>query len=72
MYANKSEWGGRPNIEEVLMLKLRCVFKARRVLLTTVERVKIKRLFTAFCYNLYQVYTFQKQGAPERASVSYR
>lgn len=41
------------------------VFKAGHVLVTTVKRVKIKMLFTAFCYNLCQVYTLRKQGAIE-------
>lgn len=41
------------------------VFKAGHVLVTTVKRVKIKMLFTALCYNLYQVYTLRKQGAIE-------
>jgi IS5 family transposase len=44
---------------------IKCVFKAGHVLVTTVERVKIKMLFTAFGYNLYQVYTLRKQGAIE-------
>jgi len=44
---------------------IKCVFKAGHVLVTTVERVKIKMLFTAFCYNLYQVYTLQNKRAVE-------
>jgi IS5 family transposase len=44
---------------------IKCIFKARHVLVTTVERVKIKMLFTAFCFNLYQVFTLRKQGAVE-------
>ena len=41
------------------------VFKAGHVLVTTVERVKIKMLITAFCYNLYQVFTLRKEKAIE-------
>jgi IS5 family transposase len=37
------------------------VFKAGHVLVTTVERVRIKMLFTAFGYKLYQLHTLKKQ-----------
>jgi IS5 family transposase len=36
------------------------VFKAGHVLVTTVERVGIKMLFTAFGYKLYQLHTLKK------------
>jgi IS5 family transposase len=39
---------------------VKCVFKAGHVLVTTVERVGIKMLFTAFGYKLYQLHTLKK------------
>lgn len=38
------------------------VFKAGEVLVTTVERVNVKMLFTAFCYNLHQLRTLRRKG----------
>ena len=44
---------------------IKCVFKAGHVLVTTVERVGVKMLFTAFGFNLYQLRTLKKQGKLE-------
>ena len=97
MYENMSERGGRPNIDEVLMVKLLVlqqwhglsdpelekqvtdrisfrkflafpavisrVFNASHVMVTTVRRVSVKMIFTAFGFNLYQLCTLKKQGA---------
>lgn len=38
------------------------VFKAGRVLVTTVERVNVKMLMTAFCFNLHQMRTLKNKG----------
>jgi IS5 family transposase len=38
------------------------VFNAGHVLVTTVPRVHVKMLFTAFGFNLYQLHTLRKQG----------
>jgi IS5 family transposase len=38
------------------------VFKAGHVLVTTVSRVNVKMIFTAFCFDLYQLVTLRKQG----------
>lgn len=38
------------------------VFKAGKVLVTTVERVNVKMLMTAFSFNLYQLRTLKKKG----------
>jgi len=38
------------------------VFKAGRVLVTTVERVNVKMLMTAFCFNLHQMRTLKTKG----------
>ena len=38
------------------------VFNAGHVLVTTVPRVNVKMTFTAFGFNLYQLYTLRKQG----------
>nr|WP_321498726.1 IS5 family transposase [uncultured Methanolobus sp.] len=38
------------------------VFKAGRVLVTTVERVNVKMLMTAFSFNLHQLRTLKKKG----------
>jgi IS5 family transposase len=38
------------------------VFNAGHVMVTTVPRVNVKMLFTAFGFNLYQLYTLRKQG----------
>lgn len=37
------------------------VFNVGRVLVTTVERVNVKMLFTAFCYNLHQLRTLRRK-----------
>jgi len=39
------------------------VFNAGYVLVTTVERVNVKMIFTAFDFNLYQLCTLKRQGA---------
>jgi IS5 family transposase len=39
------------------------VFNAGHVLVTTVERVSVKMIFTAFGFNLYQLCTLKKLGA---------
>ena len=38
------------------------VFEAGHVLVTTVSRVNVKMIFTAFCFDLYQLCTLRKQG----------
>ncbi len=38
------------------------VFKAGHVLVTTVPRVNVKMIFTAFGFDLYQLFTLRKQG----------
>jgi IS5 family transposase len=38
------------------------MFKAGKVLTTTVQRVNLKMLCTPFCYNLYQVRTLKIKG----------
>lgn len=38
------------------------VFKSGHVKVTTVERVHVKMIFTALCFNLYQLLTLKKQG----------
>ncbi|MEA2075413.1 MAG: IS5 family transposase [Euryarchaeota archaeon] len=38
------------------------VFKAGHVLVTTVSRVNVKMIFTAFCFDLYQLVTLRKKG----------
>jgi IS5 family transposase len=38
------------------------VFNAGKVLLTTVERVNVKMLMTAFCFNLHQLKTLRHKG----------
>ena len=38
------------------------IFKAGKVLVTTVQRVNLKMLCTAFCYNLYQLMTLKIKG----------
>jgi transposase, IS5 family len=42
---------------------IKTVFKAAHVLVTTVQRVHIKMMFTAFAYNLYQLRTLHKANA---------
>jgi IS5 family transposase len=37
------------------------VFNAGKILVTTVERVNVKMLFTAFCYNLHQLRTLRRK-----------
>lgn len=39
------------------------VFRATHVLVTTVQRVNVKMIFTAFGFNLYQLWTLRRQGA---------
>jgi IS5 family transposase len=41
---------------------IKTVFKAAHVLVTTVRRVHVKMVFTAFAYNLYQLRTLHKAG----------
>jgi len=41
---------------------IKTVFKAAHVLVTTVSRVHVKMIFTAFAYNLYQLGTLRKAG----------
>ena len=38
------------------------VFKAAHVLVTTVERVNVKMVFTAIAFNLFQLRTLRKAG----------
>lgn len=38
------------------------VFKAGKVLVTTVKRVNVKMMMTAFSFNLYQLRTLKKKG----------
>lgn len=38
------------------------IFKAGHVLVTTVPRVNVKMIFTAFGFDLYQLFTLRKQG----------
>jgi IS5 family transposase len=38
------------------------VFKTRKVLVTTLERVNAKMLMTVFCFNLYQMRTLKTKG----------
>ncbi len=35
------------------------LFKAGKVLVNTIQRVNLKMLYTAFCYNLYQLRTLR-------------
>ena len=41
---------------------IRRVFNASHVMVTTVRRVNVKMIFTAFGFNLYQLCTLKKQG----------
>ena len=41
---------------------LKRVFRAGHVLVTTVPRVRVKMLFSCFCYNLMQMLTLRKQA----------
>ncbi len=41
---------------------IKTVFKAAHVLVTTIERVNVKMVFTAIAYNLYQLGTLHKAG----------
>ncbi len=41
---------------------IKTVFKAAHVFITTVRRVHVKMIFTAFAYNLYQLRTLHKAG----------
>jgi len=38
------------------------VFKSAYVMVTTVERVRIKMMFSSFAFNLYQLCTLKKGG----------
>ncbi|AFV23523.1 transposase [Methanolobus psychrophilus R15] len=38
------------------------MFKAGKVLLTTVKRVNVKMLMTAFSFNLHQLRTLKRKG----------
>lgn len=38
------------------------IFNSGMVLVTTVERVNVKMLFTVFCYNLHQLRTLKRKG----------
>jgi IS5 family transposase len=42
---------------------IKSVFNAGHVLVTTVERVKVKMIFTCLSFNLYQLCTLKRQGA---------
>jgi len=42
---------------------IKTVFNAAHVLVTTVQRVHVKMVFTAFAYNLYQLRSLQKTNA---------
>ena len=42
---------------------IKTVFKAAHVLVTTVKRVHVKMVFTAFAYNLHQLRTLHKANA---------
>lgn len=41
---------------------IKTVFKATHVLVTTVERVNVKMVFTAIAFNLYQLRTLHRAG----------
>jgi IS5 family transposase len=41
---------------------IKTVFKAAHVLVTTIKRVHVKMVFTAFAFNLYQLRTLRKAG----------
>jgi IS5 family transposase len=41
---------------------VKTVFKAAHVLVTTVNRVNVKMVFTAMAYNLYQLRTLKRAG----------
>jgi len=41
---------------------IKIVFNAGRVLVTTVKRVHVKMVITAFAYNLYQLCTLKNAG----------
>lgn len=65
-----SSWDRRRNLQiskirspgERPFAVIKTVFKAAHVLVTTVERVHIKMIFTAIAYNLYQLETLRKAG----------
>ena len=42
---------------------MKTLFKAAHVLVTTIERVNVKMVFTAIAYNLYQLRTLERAGA---------
>jgi IS5 family transposase len=42
---------------------MKTLFKAAHVLVTTIERVNVKMVFTAIAYNLYQLRTLNRAGA---------
>lgn len=77
MYDNRTERGGRPNIDEIVMIKelsvrdqpengpmpvIKNIFKSGHLLVTTTLRAHTKNLFTCFCYNLQQLNTLQKKN----------
>ena len=45
--------------EERIYAVIKKIFKAGKVLVTTIQRVNLKMLCTAFCYNLYQLRTLK-------------
>ena len=65
-----SSWDKRRNLQiskirapgERPFAVIKTVFKAAHVLVTTVERVHVKMIFTAIAYNLYQLRTLHKAG----------
>ena len=65
-----SDWDRRRNFQisrirapgERPFAIIKCVFKAAHVLVTTVERVNVKMVFTAIAFNLYQLRTLHRAG----------
>lgn len=41
---------------------IKIIFHAGRVKVTTIERVRVKKMFAAFCYNIYQMKTIILRG----------
>ena len=41
---------------------IKTIFHAGRVKVTTIERVRVKNMFAAFCYNIYQMKTIELRG----------
>jgi hypothetical protein len=50
------------NIRERIYAGAKKIFKAGKVLITTVQRVNLKMLCTAFCYNLHHLMTLKIKG----------